>query len=123
MDYEPYTNLANAIIVSAVNDYKDAIRLLRRKYGHEMPLAEIRAVIAADLEERCLLVEAENEQIRLDNERLNQKKKLKTVVFTRYDKACSTLDEVDRFIGSRWYCLLTDLDPTVISAHLQQVGG
>ncbi len=125
MDFDPYINLANAIVVSAVDDYKDAIRILRRKYGREISLEEIQSSVAADFERRRQEVEAENEKIKAANKTRckSQQIKLKTVKITRFDRACSTLDDVNRFIGSKWYCFLTDLDPAVISAHLEQVGG
>lgn len=125
MDFDPYINLANAIVVSAVDDYKDAIRILRRKYGREISLEEIQTSVAADLERRRQEVEAENEAIKEANKTRckSQQVKLKTVKITQFDKACSTLEEVKRFIGSKWYCFLTDLDPDVVLTHLQQVGG
>ena len=42
MDYEPYKNLAAAIVINAVNDYRKALRKLRKYPDNEAALSEKR---------------------------------------------------------------------------------
>ena len=43
-DMDPYENLANAIILQAVKDYRSALRKLKRKPGNTLARAEIDSI-------------------------------------------------------------------------------
>ena len=78
---EPYENLANAIIVQAVKDYRQALRFLKR-HPHTQALDTEEA--RADKRKRVL----REKIIRKENER----------------------DSVERFFRSGWFEMLSDLN-------------
>ena len=117
MDFDPYEELANAIVLFAKEDYIESVQLLRGKYGDTMSISDIKAAVALDIEERKAALAAENIL------RKEQKIRAKRFRQTRYDKAVDRINEVEKFIGSSWYYMLTDLDASVMRAHLREIGG
>lgn len=46
MDFDPYEELANAIVLFAKEDYIESVQLLRGKYGNTMSLSDIKEAVA-----------------------------------------------------------------------------
>lgn len=116
-DMQFYENLANAIVLSAKDDYMQAVMILRRRFGKGKTLDELKAAAAEDKKKREKALEAENEKReKADKYPLKFK-------YTIVDNAVLELEEIDKFIGSPWYHMLTNLDESVYRAHLRQIGG
>lgn len=70
MKSEPYQNLANAIVLTAVKDYRDALKRLKKKPNNTIAAAE--------------------------------------------------RDEIEAFFRSKWYSILTDIDPEYLIDRLNK---
>jgi uncharacterized protein YfaA (DUF2138 family) len=116
-DMQFYENLANAIVLSAKDDYIQAVMILRRRFGKSKTLDALKAAAAEDKEKRKKALEKVNKK------RAKQKKDPLKLKNTLVDKAIIELEEIDSFIGSPWYHFLTNLDESVFRAHLRQIGG
>ena len=117
MTYDPYTELANAIVLSAKDDYVSAVIVLRKKFGKRKSIDALKAAAAKDKEKRKKALEKVNKK------RAKQKKAPLKLKNTLVDNAIIELEEIDRFIGSPWYHFLTNLDESVFRAHLRQIEG
>ena len=89
----PYENLANAIILQAVKDYRQALRFLKR-HPHTPDLDTEEA--EKDAKKRAL----RNKIIKNEGER----------------------DDIERFFRSDWFGALAGIDPEMLITRLKEEG-
>ena len=87
---DAYYLLANAIIVQATKDYKEAHKDYKRLVDREPP---------------------HDESHEKAWERWNN----------RFITVCSTIDEVERFFKSGWFCALSDLDGETLLKKIREM--
>ena len=88
---EAYENLANAIIISAVTDYKDALKHAKR-----------------------------NREKKTEDEKRNREKKTGDEKRSR-ERENRDVKRLEKFFCSEWYEVLTDMDATYLLRKVREI--
>ena len=99
----PYEALANGIITQAVNDYRQAIKFLKKHPRTD----KLEADVAAQLAEKKKRQE-ERTKLKLSKEREKKSKEERLLDSIRSNER--VVSETEKFFQSEWFSKLTELD-------------
>lgn len=108
-----YESLANAIVVQAADDYRNALRYLK-EYPRTRELEEM----AAFREKQWRRLEAERKAKGLSG---GKRKYSREELLLRKIEGCERdAEEIERFFRSDWYCTLTSVDGEMLIRRLRE---
>lgn len=110
---ENYQNLANAIIMQAVKDYRKS-----RVYLQKHPATDTLIRTAAWQVECRKKRQAKRGRQGLPH--VHEKLSKEEEILDRIMKAEQMLDDVERFFRSDWFCALTDIDGEMLLRKLEE---
>ena len=99
----PYEALANGIITQAVNDYRQAIKFLKKHPRTDKLEADVAAQLAEKKKRR-----EERAKLKLPKEREKQSKEERLLDNIRNNELMAS--ETEKFFQSEWFSKLTELD-------------
>ena len=99
----PYEALANGIITQAVNDYRQAIKFLKKHPCTNKLEADVAAQLAEKKKRR-----EERAKLKLPKEREKQSKEERLLDNIRNNELMAS--ETERFFHSKWFSKLTEID-------------
>ncbi|MBQ9377124.1 MAG: hypothetical protein IJU05_04920 [Schwartzia sp.] len=110
---DPYEDLANAIIIQAADDYRNAARFLR-KHPRTKELEETVAGIRAEKSRK----REERKRLKLPNAR--EQKSREEILLDKIVDNETLLFDVKKFFRSDWFSKLTSVDGEILLAKLEK---
>lgn len=109
----PYENLANAIVIQAADDYRNALRYLK-EHLRTRELEET----AAFREKQWRRLKAERKAKGLPGGK--RKYSREELLLWKIEGCERDVDEIERFFRSDWYCTLTSVDGEMLIRRLRE---